>query len=154
MKGSFKTALIAALVSAFVAAGAAVATTKTFVLGTRGSGYGGIGATVSAFKAGNSTGRDCGGSIGLGCYHITKTRQGRVVSYSVRAYQKRNNRQRLWLAEGINLPPDARKVRDGATCQVFQSRTLRRLVGMRYAVATTVTGTTSAEMSAKSSPRC
>jgi hypothetical protein len=34
MKGSFKTALIAALVSAFVAAGAAVATTKTFVLGT------------------------------------------------------------------------------------------------------------------------
>jgi hypothetical protein len=34
MKGSFKTALIAAVVSAFVAAGAAVATTKTFVLGT------------------------------------------------------------------------------------------------------------------------
>jgi len=34
MKGSFKTALIAAIVSAFVAAGAAVATTKTFVLGT------------------------------------------------------------------------------------------------------------------------
>jgi hypothetical protein len=34
MKGSFKTALIAAVVSAFVAAGAAVATTQTFVLGT------------------------------------------------------------------------------------------------------------------------
>jgi len=34
MKGSFKTALVAAVVSAFVAAGAAVATTKTFVLGT------------------------------------------------------------------------------------------------------------------------
>jgi hypothetical protein len=34
MKGSFKTALIAGIVSAFVAAGAAVATTKTFVLGT------------------------------------------------------------------------------------------------------------------------
>lgn len=34
MNGSFKTALIAAVVSAFVAAGAAVATTKTFVLGT------------------------------------------------------------------------------------------------------------------------
>jgi hypothetical protein len=34
MKGSFKTALIAATVSAFVAAGAAVATTQTFVLGT------------------------------------------------------------------------------------------------------------------------
>ena len=34
MKSSFKTALIAAVVSAFVAAGAAVATTKTFVLGT------------------------------------------------------------------------------------------------------------------------
>ena len=34
MKGTFKTALIAAVVSAFVAAGAAVATTKTFVLGT------------------------------------------------------------------------------------------------------------------------
>jgi hypothetical protein len=34
MKDSFKTALIAAVVSAFVAAGAAVATTKTFVLGT------------------------------------------------------------------------------------------------------------------------
>jgi hypothetical protein len=33
MKGSFKTALIAAVVSAFVAAGAAVATTQTFVLG-------------------------------------------------------------------------------------------------------------------------
>jgi hypothetical protein len=34
MNGSFKTALIAAFVSAFVAAGAAVATTQTFVLGT------------------------------------------------------------------------------------------------------------------------
>jgi hypothetical protein len=34
MKGSFKTALIAAVVSAFVAAGAAVATTQTFTLGT------------------------------------------------------------------------------------------------------------------------
>jgi hypothetical protein len=34
MKGSFKTALIAAVVSAFVAAGAAVATTQTFILGT------------------------------------------------------------------------------------------------------------------------
>jgi hypothetical protein len=34
MNGSFKTALIAAVVSAFVAAGAAVATTQTFVLGT------------------------------------------------------------------------------------------------------------------------
>ena len=34
MKSSFKTALIAAVVSGFVAAGAAVATTKTFVLGT------------------------------------------------------------------------------------------------------------------------
>ena len=34
MRGSFETALIAAVVSAFVAAGAAVATTKTFVLGT------------------------------------------------------------------------------------------------------------------------
>jgi hypothetical protein len=34
MKNSFKTALIAAVVSAFVAAGAAVATTQTFVLGT------------------------------------------------------------------------------------------------------------------------
>src|SRR5690349_20987255 len=34
MKSSFKTALIAAVVSAFVAAGAAVATSQTFVLGT------------------------------------------------------------------------------------------------------------------------
>ena len=34
MKGSFKTALIAAVVSALVAAGASVATTQTFVLGT------------------------------------------------------------------------------------------------------------------------
>jgi len=34
MNGSFKTALIAAVVSAFVAAGAAVATTQTFMLGT------------------------------------------------------------------------------------------------------------------------
>ena len=34
MKGSFKTALIAAVVSAFVAAGAAVATTQVFTLGT------------------------------------------------------------------------------------------------------------------------
>jgi hypothetical protein len=34
MKSSYKTALIAAVVAAFVAAGAAVATTKTFVLGT------------------------------------------------------------------------------------------------------------------------
>jgi hypothetical protein len=34
VKGSFKTALIAAIVSAIVAAGAAVATTQTFVLGT------------------------------------------------------------------------------------------------------------------------
>jgi hypothetical protein len=34
MKGSFKTALIAAVVSAVVASGAAVATTQTFTLGT------------------------------------------------------------------------------------------------------------------------
>ena len=34
MNGSIKSALVAAVVSALVAAGAAVATTKTFVLGT------------------------------------------------------------------------------------------------------------------------
>ena len=34
MKSSFKTALVAAAVAAVVSAGAAVATTKTFVLGT------------------------------------------------------------------------------------------------------------------------
>src|SRR5262245_42083319 len=53
MKGSFKTALIAAVVSAFVAAGAAVATTKTFQLGT--SNTVDAASTVTAGAAGLNT---------------------------------------------------------------------------------------------------
>jgi hypothetical protein len=50
MKGSFKTALIAAVVSAFVAAGAAVATTQTFVLGKTNTVD--AGSTVTAGSSG------------------------------------------------------------------------------------------------------
>jgi hypothetical protein len=53
MKSSFKTALIAAVVSAFVAAGAAVATTKTFVLGTTNTVD--AASTVSASGSGLNT---------------------------------------------------------------------------------------------------
>jgi hypothetical protein len=53
MKGSFKTAVIAAVVSAFVAAGATVATTKTFVLGTTNTVD--AASTVSASGSGLNT---------------------------------------------------------------------------------------------------
>ena len=53
MKSSFKTALIAAVVSALVAAGAAVATTKTFVLGTTNTVD--AATTVSASGSGLNT---------------------------------------------------------------------------------------------------
>lgn len=117
--------------------------------------YGGLGATKSAFYASNPTGEGKP-PLGVAYYYVDRTQHGRVVAYHVviNAKPAFSNHMRLFLTEGINLPLDARQVRLGSTCDIWRSRTLYRLTGKRYAVATTRTRTTSAQMHAASEPRC
>jgi hypothetical protein len=117
--------------------------------------YGGLGATRSAFYRSNPTGQGRP-PLGVAYYYVDLTQLGRVVAYHVviNAKPAFGNRERLFLTEGINLPPDAQQVRFRSTCHIWRSRTLYKLTGKRYAVATTRTGTTSARMHAASRPRC
>ena len=144
------------------AAGLLLLMTALGALGTTGAGdassvarYGGLGATVAAFRAQN-THVPGFPPLGAAYYTIDQTRKGRVIAFHVEinATPRFANFERLALLAGIDLPLDAREVIRHNTCHVWRSATLKRMIGMAYAVGTTVTGTTRADMQAQRTARC
>jgi hypothetical protein len=117
--------------------------------------YGGLGATVAAFYAHNQHGQSPP-SLGTTNATVIATRAGRVTQWRLDTnFRPRpSNFERLVLLDGINLPRDARGTQRSSTCMVWRSRTLKKLIGMEYAVGTTVTGTVSSEIRAQRKPRC
>jgi len=139
--------------------GLALATTLTVAGGTSASSstaYGGLGAKVAAFYAQNTHGPGAPG-LGSAYYKVDKTLHGRVVAYHVTTNfrPRASNRDRIVLLGGIDLPIDAAEANlNSNTCLVWHSNTLKRLIGMAYAAATTRSGTTTAQMRAERTPRC
>jgi hypothetical protein len=119
------------------------------------AGYGGLGATVAAFYAHNQHGHSPP-FLGTTNATVIATRAGRVTQWRLETnFRPRpSNLERLILLDGINLPRDARGTRRSSTCMVWRSRTLKKLIGMEYAVGTTVTGTVSSEIRAQRKPLC
>jgi hypothetical protein len=118
--------------------------------------YGGLGATVAAFYAGNPHGSGTP-YVGDAYYHVVATRNGRVIAYSVVSNFKppAGERDRITLLGGIDLPEDAVETNlNSNTCLVWRSRQLSKLIGMQYAAATTTPYSDSATMRAESKPHC
>jgi hypothetical protein len=119
--------------------------------------YGGLGATVAAFRSHNNTQAPAQPLPGVATYTIDTTNSaGLVTAYSVQitARPPMGNGLRMFLTEGINLPDDATSVRRTSTCELFRSATLSRLLGKPYARASTTTGTDTAHMEAVADPSC
>lgn len=125
--------------------------------GARGtSGYGGLGATVKAFYAHNPHGSRFP-PLGVAYYKVDATKHDRVTAYhvTINARPPYSARERVTLVGGVNLPSDARETRlNRDRCIVWRSRTLQRLIGMRYAAATTGSEKTTAYMQAERTPHC
>jgi hypothetical protein len=121
------------------------------------SGYGGLGATVSAFYASNPHGSGTP-PLGVVYYHVDAKRHGRVTAYHVQINAKPpySARERVAFMDGINLPIDARETNlNGTYCIVWRSRKLGNLIGMQYAAATTSRyDKTTAYMRAERRPHC
>lgn len=119
--------------------------------------YGGLGATVSAFKAQNPHGNSAP-PLGVAYYTVDRVRVGRVVAYhaEINAKPRWGNREQIvGLLDGINLPVDATTTRiNRATCIVWRSAKLKTVVGMAYAAGTTQPGTTTAQMRAERTLHC
>jgi hypothetical protein len=63
--------------------------------------------------------------------------------------------QRLASAVGIaDLPADRITVKSQATCIVYASPTMKKLVGMLYTSVTTTPGSTTADVRATPAPTC
>jgi len=143
------------LLTVTIALAAALTVAGVTSAGTSG-GYGGLGAKVSAFYAQNPHGP---GQPGIGSVHykVNGILHGRVVAYYVTTnFRPRpSNRDRITLLGGIDLPSDATETSlNSDKCLVWHSNTLKRLIGMAYAAATTISGTTTAQMRAEKRPRC
>jgi hypothetical protein len=99
-----------------------------------------------------------GAPAGLAWYHIDSlSDSGRVTSYDVaeNAQPVMGNEERMLLLDGTMLPgPPAPTVVSKSTCMVFEDLALKKLIGMDYAVATTQTGHSGAEIQAESTPSC
>jgi hypothetical protein len=123
-----------------------------------GSSYAGLGATSAAFVAGHDTTAPAQPTPGIAVYTVDATNSaGRVTAYEVEipATPPFTNRERVVLLDGIDLPADAVGTNlNTNTCIVWRSATLKKLIGFEYAQGTTVTGTTTAQMQAISSPHC
>lgn len=117
--------------------------------------YGGLGARVAAFYAHNQHGQSPP-VLGTTNATVIATRAGRVTQWRLETnFRPRpSNFERLVLLGGVNLPRDAKGTRRSSTCMVWRSRILKNLIGMEYAVGTTVTGTVSSEIRAQGQPRC
>jgi len=95
--------------------------------------------------------------LGAVYYAIDQTSHGRVTAFHYRDQRLAalSARERLAQVGGINLPIDATETNLNSTyCLVWKSRTLKKLVGMGYAAATTGIDNTTAQMRAEATPHC
>jgi hypothetical protein len=96
--------------------------------------------------------------LGVAYYAIDRAHGGRVVDYDVitNFRPRPSSRERIALLAGVNLPADATETRiNSDTCVVWQSATLKKLIGMRYAAGTTRhLGARIARMRAERTPHC
>jgi hypothetical protein len=122
--------------------------------------YAGLGATKAAFKAGNNvTEHEPPAEPAQGTDEDaieTTNSEGRVTKYE-RIFHfspPPNNRERLGLVAGVELPGYPAVVRETSACEVWRSPILKRLVGDEYAQATTADESTSVTMEAVSHPTC
>jgi hypothetical protein len=120
-------------------------------------GYGGLGATVSAFYAQHTHGLSSPPPAGAANFTITaQNAAGRVTAFEVEitAIPPMSNRERLALVSGSE-PNDVTGTNlNNNTCIVDRSLTLKRLTGDEYAALTTTTGTDTADMRAEATPHC
>ncbi len=118
--------------------------------------YGGIGAAVSAFHARNPHGTTPP-PAGAAYYKIDRTQRRRVVEFHIEVDRSApyTDNDRLALLTRSQLPADAKVKRvKGNTCIVWQSLQLKKMIGMRYAVATTKPGSATAKLRAARRPQC
>jgi len=104
-----------------------------------GGGYGGIGASVAAFKKQNPTaGMPPPPSYGdgLAYYEIQKVVHGCVAEYTITeaTTPPQSSRDLLFLVGGIGLPGFPPVVVDQNACEVWNVKALQKAVGLRYAV--------------------
>jgi hypothetical protein len=120
------------------------------------SGYGGLGATVSAFYSQNTHGSGTP-PVGLVYYAVDATKNGRVSAFHIviNARPPFSARERISQVGGIDLPADATETNLNSNyCLVWHSKKLGKLIGMSYAAATTGSDNTVAYMRAESKPHC
>jgi hypothetical protein len=118
--------------------------------------YGGIGATALAFYARNPHGTSPP-PTGSAYYKLDRTQRRRVVEFHINVDRSApySDRERLALLTRGQLPADAKVKRvKGNSCIVWQSSQLKRLTGMRYAVATTRPRSATAKLRAARRPQC
>ena len=108
--------------------------------------FSGLGVSVSAFRAGNHTGQPYSPAPGDIAYTILKTAKGCVTAFRVDIWTKPNPTAEQAattifpelsdsVAPIISKPLPSGGV-GGIYCQVWSSRSLKKLTGDRYAVAT------------------
>ncbi len=85
---------------------------------------------------------------------VTSNKARRVISYQVTYPSAMSDIERINLLGGTALPAGAVVVQETPICKLWRSAVLRRLIGFEYARATTVPGTTSAQIRATSIPGC
>jgi hypothetical protein len=85
---------------------------------------------------------------------VTANAAGRVVSYQVTYPSAMSDMQRINLLGGTALPSAAIVVQETPICKLWRSAKLRQMIGLEFARATTVPGTTSAQIRATSIPSC
>jgi len=101
--------------------------------------YGGIGASVNAFKNSNPTaasGPPASYQDGIAFYEIKDTVHGCVSEYTITesTTPTQSARDLLFLVSGIGLPDDAHQLVDQNTCAVWSSGSLKKATGHLYAV--------------------
>lgn len=129
-----------------------------------GQPYGGIGASVSAFKASNPTaanGPPASYQDGIAFFEIKGNAHGCVSEYTITesTTPTQSARDLLSLVGGIGLPDDAHQLVNQDTCAVWSSASLKRATGHPFAVgfvevAPEGEATGIVDMAAGDSPKC
>ncbi len=114
----------------------------------------GLGATRSSFDAAHGSSSQETLARDTLYTLVTSNAARRVVSYQVTFASAMSDIERLNLLGGTALPAGAIVAQETPYCKLWRSAKLRELVGLEYARATTVPGTTSAQIRATSIPSC
>lgn len=85
---------------------------------------------------------------------VTTNAAGHVISYQITYPAAMSDMERINLLGGTALPSGAVVVQETPICKLWRSAELRDLIGLEFARATTVPGTTSAQIRATSVPSC